>query len=140
MNMPMKFAFAVSQENLFEPKHFGDADKYLIYETNKNGSFVLRTELSNSNKTIDESHGSTKKGKAIIDFLKEENVNVLVSRQYGKNIQMVNRYFTPVIITHETTDEAISVLQKNMDRINENLKNYSEYYPLINLKRQKAES
>lgn len=29
--MNLKFAFAVNKANRFEKKHFGDADKYLIY-------------------------------------------------------------------------------------------------------------
>ena len=32
--MNLRFAFAVNNDNLFQKKHFGDADKYLIYRYN----------------------------------------------------------------------------------------------------------
>jgi hypothetical protein len=41
-NKPIRFAFAVNLADVFEPKHFGDADKYLIYEW-VNNEFILRS-------------------------------------------------------------------------------------------------
>ncbi|MCD4695077.1 MAG: hypothetical protein K8S16_02455, partial [Bacteroidales bacterium] len=100
--MDLRFAFAVNSENQFEKKHFGDADKYLIYHQ-ESDKLVLSSEEPNRFKLLDEEaeHGSRKKGKAIIEFLKGKNVNVLVSRQFGKNIRMINEHFIPVKISSE---------------------------------------
>jgi len=70
MNKNIKFALAVSHSNLFESRHFGDADKYLIYKWN-NGKAVLQDEMENEfhNADEDEQHGSRKKGEAIIALL-----------------------------------------------------------------------
>ncbi len=113
--MNLRFAFAVNSDNQFEKKHFGDADKYIIYQE-ESDKLVLSSEESNQFKLLDEEaeHGSRKKGKAIIEFLKGKNVNVLVSRQFGKNIKMINVHFIPVIISSEKPDEVIQVLTRHI--------------------------
>jgi len=41
--MNLRFAFAVNNDNQFEKKHFGDADKYMIYQE-ESGKIVLSSE------------------------------------------------------------------------------------------------
>jgi len=66
--MNIKFAFAVGNSGTFEAKHFGDADKYLIYEWDGQ-NFYLSTELLNNFKYFDEQqHGSKKKGELLSNF------------------------------------------------------------------------
>ncbi|OQX72109.1 MAG: hypothetical protein B6D61_15165 [Bacteroidetes bacterium 4484_249] len=103
--MDLQFAFAVNNDGQFEKKHFGDADKYLIYKLESN-KLVLLVEEPNKFKLLDEKieHGSKRKGNAIIEFLKGKKVNVLVSRQFGKNIKLINEHFIPVIISSEKPD------------------------------------
>ena len=62
----IKCALAVNQQNKFTSRHFGDADKYLIF-TWEQGEFVFLHEEPNRNKNLDEhqEHGSQKKGKAM---------------------------------------------------------------------------
>ena len=59
--MDLRFAFAVNNENQFEKKHFGDADKYLIYQE-ESDKIVLLSEVLNHFKLLDEEveHGSKK--------------------------------------------------------------------------------
>lgn len=121
--MNMKFAFAVNQTNMFEATHFGDADKYLIYQWDGE-DVLLQDELLNKYKSFNETqeHGSNKKGKAIIELLQEKNVQVLVSTQFGPNIKMVNRFFIPVIIYNETIDEVKATLSKQIHWIEDELR------------------
>jgi len=109
--MELKFGFAVNQSNVFEPKHFGDADKFLIYKWHGDALKFLNEE-NNPFKNFDENqaHGSFEKGKAIIGFLKKLDVQILISKQFGKNIQLINRHFIPVFVPAVTLDEAIEVL------------------------------
>ena len=102
MNTNIFLAFAVGHSETFESCHFGDADKFLIYEWNSS-TLTYKSELINSAKDldIDHEHGSKKKGNAIIDLLQRNEVKILVSKQFGKNIQMVNRFFIPVVIANE---------------------------------------
>ena len=132
--MDIQVAFAVNLSNSFEPKHFGDANKYLIY-TYTGNKFVFLKEEINRFKNLDESkeHGSQKKGRSIIGFLKETGVQVLVSKQFGKNIQMVNKHFVPVIIRSEKPDDVIPMLKKQMTLIEDELINRPEEYKLFTL-------
>ncbi|HET54053.1 MAG TPA: hypothetical protein ENN33_02430 [Ignavibacteria bacterium] len=133
--MNIKFALAVSESGLFEAKHFGDADKYLIYEWNGQ-DFFMCTELVNSFKNFDEEkeHGSRKKGGAIIQLLQENHVQVLVSKQFGKNIQLVNHFFIPAIIDDEIPQEAITKLKNSIKWIEEELSRNTQDYKLFTLK------
>ena len=60
--MKITFAFALNNDGLFEKRHFGDTDKFAIYQFENNElSFI--EELPNSFKTMDEvqEHGSKKR-------------------------------------------------------------------------------
>ena len=118
----IRFAFAVDNSNIFEKKHFGDADKYMIYEYNsENQKIKLIKEEENVFKKADEIHGSVKKGNAIIQFLKSHNVQVLVSMQFGKNISMVNKYFVPIIVFKEKLKDVIEILANYINWLEEEL-------------------
>jgi predicted Fe-Mo cluster-binding NifX family protein len=131
----IRVVFAVSNNNKFEEKHFGDADKYLIYQW-QGEQFLSQTELINHFKNSDESneHGSKLKGSNIISFLKNEDVNILVSKQFGKNIKMVNKHFIPVVIASDTINDACKVLIKNMKQLVEGLQKEQDNYKLIDLR------
>ena len=133
--MNLCFAFAVNEANQFEKKHFGDADKYLIYKQDDEGIKLFSEEI-NKFKSLDEEveHGSKKKGEAIIQFLKERNVNVLVSRQFGKNINRVNNHFIPVKISVDQPDEILDVLVKNLHWIKDELDNNTNGFKLFIIK------
>jgi len=133
--MNLRFAFAVNNDNRFENKHFGDADKYLIYKEAADNILFVSEEI-NKFKLLDEEHehGSKKKGNAIIKFLKEKEVNVLVSMQFGKNIKMVNEHFIPVRISLEHPDEIINVLSKQLHWIKDEWENKSSDFKLFKIK------
>jgi len=133
--MNLCFALAVSENNQFEKKHFGDADKYLIYKQNDDQIKLFSGEI-NIFKSLDEEveHGSQKKGEAIIQFLKEKNVNALVSRQFGRNINRVNNHFIPVKISVDRPDEILNILDKDSHWIKDEWNNNSSNYNLFIIK------
>lgn len=130
----IRFAFAVNQINNFEAKHFGDADKYLIYEFHAN-EFIFQSEQINVFKSLDETiiHGSKEKGASIINLLQENGVNVLVSKQFGRNIKMVNKHFIPVIIRNDSPADVLSILQQHMSWLNDELELQPEYFRLFTI-------
>ena len=130
----IRFAFAVSHSNILESKHFGDADKYLIYEF-INSDFKLILEQINEFKSLDDetNHGSSEKGNSIIRLLKNNGVSVLVSRQFGKNIKMVNQHFVPVVIYSEKLLDVLPVLSKNMKWIADELDHNTNGYKLFTI-------
>ncbi len=133
--MEIKFAFAVNNKNEFEKNHFGDTKKFLIYDAGS-GSLEYIAEESNVFRDMDEvkAHGSKKKGLAIIDFLKNKGVRVLVSRQFGKNIKIINEHFVPVIIYADEPEEVIGTLNHHMHWISDELENTSSNYKLFSIK------
>jgi predicted Fe-Mo cluster-binding NifX family protein len=130
----VRLAMAVNHSGHFESRHFGDADKYLMYEWT-DGRFVFLQEKSNKFKNFDEeqAHGSKKKGVAIIDFLQSLNINVLVSKQFGKNVQLVNCHFIPVIVPEDTPEQVLEILTKHMKWIEDELKNKTDGFNLFTI-------
>ena len=137
MDEKIIFAFAVTHQNNFGKKHFGDADKYLIYEATQNEMKFVEEKL-NLTKNIDETakpeHGSQKKGNAVIKFMKEKRVKVLVAKKFGKNIKMVNKCFIPVIIAKENPDDVSDILLKHLKWFKDELINKPEEYKLFTIK------
>jgi len=132
--MEILLAFAANLSNNFESIHFGDANKYLIYKYTDSEFIFLKEEINHfKNSDENKTHGSQKKGRVIIEFLKGIGVQVLVSKQFGKNIKMVNRHFIPVIINTEKPDDVIPMLKKHMKWIEDELKNRPEEYKLFTI-------
>ena len=74
------------------------------------------------------------KGKAIIALLKNLDINVLVSIKFGKNIQMVNTSFIPVIVSSETPEEVKLAVKKHFKWIEDELKHKPEEFKLFTIK------
>lgn len=136
--MNITFAFALSNNNEFAKKHFGDSDKFIISEWNGKGFTEFRTEKNIFKDNDDEDgkhhHGDKKKGEQIIRFLKSKNVKVLMSRQFGRNIKIINQHFIPAITSSEDLDHAMQKLPEHISSIEEQLKQSPESYNLLDLR------
>lgn len=133
--MKLTFAFAVNNQGLFENNHFGEAENYAIYTSSEN-EFQLSEVLPNpmKNKHMEGKHGLKDKALQIISVLKEKEVNVLVSRQFGKNISIVNQHFIPVIIHEDNPEQVIEILSRNINWLKDELKNRDSDYMLFRIK------
>ena len=132
--MKIQFAYALNKEGIFENNHFGKADNYAIYTYNEN-AIILNEILPNPFKSMDDKqeHGLKEKGTAIISLLKEKNVKVLVSKQFGANIKMVNGHFIPVIISKEHPSQVSEILTKNIKWLKDELNNRKSDYMLFKI-------
>ncbi|MEN8226252.1 MAG: NifB/NifX family molybdenum-iron cluster-binding protein [Bacteroidota bacterium] len=133
--MKIKVAFAVSNKNEFEDRHFGDADKFLVYQWDDE-KLTNESELLNHSKLMDESeaHGSKLKGNSIIATLKMQGVKVLVSKQFGRNINMVNKHFIPVLISTSSVEDACDILLRNQKALEQDLQSNKDSYKVYNLR------
>lgn len=133
--MHIRFAFAVNKLNEFESQDFCNADRFLIYEW-VNNEFVFLKDEVNQFKNPDDDHINVSDGKvkAIIDFLKSLDINVLVSIRFGKNIQMVNSTFIPVIVSSETPEQVKLAVKKHFKWIEDELKHKPEEFKLFTIK------
>ena len=130
----IRFAFAVNQQNAFEPQNFGKADKFLIYEWVNSAFLFLNEEINHFKKLDEDQNGSVRKGTAIVDFLKGLDIKVLVSIKFGQNVQMVNRNFIPVIVFRETPDDVVLQLRKHIKWIEDELRNRPDEFKLFTIK------
>ncbi len=129
----IRFAFAVNQFDDFESKNFCNADKFCIYEL-INNDFVYHSDIVNPYfSSLEEQKEPEDNGNAVIGLLKDQDVNVLVSSIYGRNIQMVNNHFIPVIVSSETPAEVISTLKKHIKWIKDELKNRPPEFKLFTI-------
>lgn len=132
----IRLALAVDHKGHLKAKHFGEADKYLIYEIGDDGLSFMKEEI-NPFKNLDEKveHGSVRKGRAIMDFLSDSGVKVLISRQFGKNIKLVNSMFIPVIVFSDEPKEVLGILVKYVKWIADEMKNNSGSYRLFTIRK-----
>lgn len=132
----IRLAVAADQKNKIKATHFGEADKYLIYEIN-DGIPLFQNEMINLHKNLDEEieHGSVRKGSAIMELLKTAGVKVLVSRQFGKNIQIVNRFFIPVIVDSGEPEIVLDSIVRHIRWIEDELESNPGSYKLFILKK-----
>jgi predicted Fe-Mo cluster-binding NifX family protein len=132
----IRFAFAVNKSDDFESGNFCDADKFSIYEL-VNKDLVYINAIVNKHKLTarEQTEGSEDNANTIIDLLHNQDINVLVSSIYGKNIQMVNSHFIPVIVSSETPDEVITALKKHIKWIKDELKNRPADFKLFTIRK-----
>jgi predicted Fe-Mo cluster-binding NifX family protein len=132
--MKLTFALALNNEGVFENKHFGESDKFALYVESEN-EIRLEEEVANDFKTLDQqAHGSKTKGNAIISFLKDKKVDVLVSKQFGKNINLVNQHFIPVIIHEQNSEHVLKILEKHKNWLKDELGNRESDFMLFQIK------
>ena len=129
--MDLIFAFALNNNDQFETCHFGDSKKFTIYHLEK-GRIKPKLEVKNIYRS--ETHGDSKKGNSIIKCLKNHGANVLVSRQFGQNITMINKHFIPIIISTESPEEVIKILQKNLHWIQDEWNSSTSDFKLFKIK------
>ncbi|MCB0557277.1 MAG: hypothetical protein KDD02_27275 [Phaeodactylibacter sp.] len=123
--MNLNFAFAVSTQNTIESQHFGDADKFLLFELGEKG-WISTGEIINPFKGHHGHHGSQgheaghghgRKADSIIALLKGKGVQVVVSRQFGPNIRRICEHFMPVLVTDSSILAASSKIADRQEEI-----------------------
>jgi len=133
--MHLRFAFALNTKNQFEKDFFGNADKFMIYEL-VSGELEEVFELENECKdeTINSTGINEQKAENITQILIANDVKVIVSKQFGKNIKLVNEYFIPIKIFSDKPDDAILAINNHIHWIEDELHNFSSEYKLFIIK------
>ena len=132
--MNIRFAFAVDTENRFSDEHFGDADKFMIYEVADDKIYFVHSEtnLFKVHEEDDHHHGDPKKGNRIVKYFTGKGINVIVAKQFGKNIGIVKNHFLPIIISHDEPVEVKRILSSKLDEVKEHLRNKKESFKPMN--------
>jgi len=122
--MNLIIAFSTTNEKKLIEKHFGDADSYQIYEISKTDSKFLKTVINTTEEEDDDGHihGDPQKAKSITEIVEKYGVQVLCGKQFGQNIVRMVKRFLPVVVSVDTIEEAISLIHKNFEKIEEQWK------------------
>jgi len=135
--MTLRFAFALNGNNEFENRHFGDSEKFAIYEWDGKEFRNIHEDV-NTFKDDDEHehhHGDKNKGKQIVKHLGQKDVKVLVSKQFGRNIKVIDQHFVPVITSAKNVDEALSGLSGKIPDILKDIQSNPEHHKLVDLRK-----
>ena len=129
------FAMAVDRSGNFELKQFCHAWKFLLYEWKGNELMYIR-DIDNpyrgeETKSVYEKE---EKGRSIINVLKDNNVSVLVARNFGDNIEKAVFNFIPVIAYSETPAGVEMILTKHIGWLEDELQNKPSDYRLFTIK------
>ena len=121
-------AIATDDEKHFIKRHFGDADRYLIYQLNKENLIFIKKIINNSEE--EQSHSDPVKAGSIAKILKEEGTQVLVSRVFGPNIKRMIKKFACVMIHEVSIEQGLEKMKVNYSAIVDAWNNGSERVPL----------
>ena len=132
--MILKFAFAVNNDHTFNNRFFGEADKFLVYRLNE-GKIEFEGEIGNRReiREIDLTELNLRTDAIFKDLISNE-IKVIVSKDFGKNLKLVNEYFIPVKVLSDNLNGAIDAIQDHLHWILDELDNFSSGYKLFTIK------
>jgi predicted Fe-Mo cluster-binding NifX family protein len=108
-------AFGTDDGEYFTNRHFGDSNKFDIYEiSNESVSFIKQIE----NNSIEEKiHSDPKKAGSISKILKSQGVQIVFSKQFGPNIKRIRKNFVCVRVLNEDIKSIVKMAIDNIDMI-----------------------
>jgi predicted Fe-Mo cluster-binding NifX family protein len=132
--MVLKFAFAVNNDHSFDNRFFGEADKFLVYKL-INGKIEFEGEIKNKREVREKDlTESNLKTDAIFKDLVANDIKVIVSKDFGKNLKLVNEYFIPVRVISDDLKHVINEIDNHLHWIVDELNNFSSGYKLFTIK------
>ena len=115
--MELITAFATDDGKMFMDRHFGDANYYDIYKISATGMEFIKRIDNTTEEEDDEIHADPKKAKGISGLLKEEKVQVVVSKVFGPNIKRIKKNFVCIVMSKKDVPESITYIQQKFDTI-----------------------
>lgn len=118
----MIVAFATDCGEKLISKHFGDAEFYNVYEINKQEITFLKKIMNSTEEEDEEIHADPKKAGGIAKILKDEQVEVVISKVFGPNIKRIKKKFVCILVKKMVIKDNFESIQSNLDKIEEELK------------------
>jgi predicted Fe-Mo cluster-binding NifX family protein len=132
----IRLALAITKFDVFESRNFCNAYKFRIYDLIDKDLVYVEDIFNKYRSAVDKQTGTQEdNSNAIIDLLKNHDINVLVSSVYGRNLQKVNNHFIPVVVTSETPDEVLTAIIKHIKWIEDELANRPAEFKLFTIKK-----
>ncbi len=119
MNKDIIIACATDDGLTFPDKHSGEAKFFMIYAINdKKHELITKIENTTPEERM---HGDPQKAKGVVGILKKKGVDVIVSKQYGKNLTRIKDKVVPVIIGAEKIEDGVGLCIENIEQIRNEL-------------------
>lgn len=112
----MKIALATDDGKTFIKRHFGDANLYKIYDFDSDNIDYVKT-IDNTVDEEEEVHADPKKAKGIAKLLKQEGVQVVVSKVFGPNIKRIKKKFVCIVVSEENLEGGLIKVQDNFEQV-----------------------
>jgi len=110
------FAFGTDDGLSFTNRHFGDSSRFDIYEiSNQDVKYVKH--IDNNSEEEEDVHADPTKAKSIAKILKKEQVQAVVSKQFGPNILRIKKKFVCIKSLSQTIEEIQNLIKDNFDLI-----------------------
>ena len=109
----LKVAFASDDGKTFMGRHFGDAEYYHIYEIDENNSELINI-IKNTTEEEEDIHADPKKAGSIAKLLKQENVQIVVSKIFGPNIKRIKKKFVCILMKQNSIENGVNIIKENL--------------------------
>lgn len=108
-------AFGTDDGVHFTNRHFGDSNRFDIYELSDNEIKFIKQIDNNS---IEETtHADPKKAKSIAKLLEEQRVTVVFSKQFGPNIKRIKNNFVCIKVENDDLESIKTLAIENINTI-----------------------
>jgi predicted Fe-Mo cluster-binding NifX family protein len=117
-------AFGTDDGKHFTNRHFGDSNKFDLYEiSNESISFIKQIE---NNSVEETTHADPKKAGSISKILKTQGVQIVVSKQFGPNIKRIRKNFVCIRVLEDDIAPIQKMTIDNIEMINQMWENGEE--------------
>ncbi|MGD1823167.1 MAG: NifB/NifX family molybdenum-iron cluster-binding protein [Pleomorphochaeta sp.] len=111
----VKCAFGTDDGIDFTQRHFGDSNRFDMYDISKETvTFIKQIENNSEEERV---HADPRKAGSIANILKKEEIQVVVSKQFGPNILRIKKKFVCIKVSADKIEEVKKVIQENFDFI-----------------------
>lgn len=110
-------AFGTDDGIHFTDRHFGDSNRFDIYELSNN-EFKFIKQVDN-NSIEETTHADPKKAKSIAKLLEEHEVTVVFSKQFGPNIKRIKNNFVCIKVENDDLESIKTLAIENINTIDE---------------------
>lgn len=108
----IRFAFALSNDNLFTDEHFIDADHYGIFEYRAENKLLTRVDEMPNKSLL--TNSDVERVHQLMEILKENQIDMLVAKSYSTALKKENKHFVPILISGSSPEKVCATIAKNI--------------------------
>ncbi|MHA1700778.1 MAG: NifB/NifX family molybdenum-iron cluster-binding protein [Promethearchaeota archaeon] len=128
----LKIAIGVQKnENFFSEGHFGESNKFLIYNYSISRQKMELSNIFNNTSAEEKSHGDPVKAKGVASIIGD--VDIIFAHALGENIIRMKKKYLILISRSLNIHEALNQLPNKIDKILEEMEKSFEDRKIIHI-------